>query len=99
VLAREGERVGLSGPRTLIPVSLGPRFGGGFSFWNSIPASRGVELLTRLRCSSGGASFRPSKPYTEAPETPPEPPFAIATLGRGSRLRDEPAETFSGADP
>jgi hypothetical protein len=27
-----------------------------------------------------------------APETPPEPPFRIATLGRGSRLPDEPAE-------
>src|SRR5262249_6727384 len=39
----------------------------------------------------------PRLPGEGSPETPPEPPFAIATLGRGSRLRDEPTQKFSGA--
>jgi hypothetical protein len=40
-------------------------------------------------CSDGSP---PQRSGEGSPETPPEPPFRIATLGRGSRLRDEPDE-------
>ena len=56
-----------------------------------------AEPLTRPLGSSSGTPPFAFNPTVGVPETPPEPPFAIATLGRGSRLRDEPAEKFSGA--
>jgi hypothetical protein len=50
----------------------------------------GGEPLARLRCSSGGASFRPSKPTMEAPETPPDLPLDDHTRA-GFSLANQPA--------
>src|SRR5262249_23253983 len=65
---------------------------------HALRAGRAGRFVRSIRCVRGVFvdGVLPA-PLVRVPETPPEPPFGSAALGRGSRLRDEPAEKFSGA--